>query len=141
MAPGLTAVIGGRPKPAPLLHFFSYLWPKDQLPITIKLSDGYEEVYKPPNLSTSSLEDIKAACDLLSQEECPNSPKVTTGSHTYKLSELAWTRSGDKGDNCNIGVISRDPSYYPYLLASLTNERIMQYFSHKFTSNSPTVRR
>ena len=29
--------------------------------------------------------------------------EVTKGSHTYRLEDLAYTRSGDKGNNCNIG--------------------------------------
>ena len=141
MAPGLTAVIGGRPKPSPLLKFFSYLHSKDQLPITIKMSDGYEEIFKPQSVASSSLDDLKRLSDSSKTGDGTRNDKIASGSNTYKLSELAWTRSGDKGDNCNIGVISRDPSYYPYLVASLTSERIAKYFAHKFTTNSPSVRR
>ena len=33
-----------------------------------------------------------------------------------QLIELAHARSGDKGNTCNIGIISRKPEYYPILV-------------------------
>jgi len=44
------------------------------------------------------------------------------------LFNLAHTRSGDKGDKCNIGVIARRPEYYPVLLRELTAERVKRFF-------------
>ncbi|CAG7722174.1 unnamed protein product [Allacma fusca] len=126
MAPGLTTIVGGRPKPSPVLKFFSYLQPKHELQITIKTSDGHEEVLEPTKIPTSSLEDLKLKSSISSQVSDAEFP-----SYSYKLSELAWTRSGDKGDSCNIGVIAKDPSSYPLLLASLTEDKVAKYFAHK----------
>ena len=39
MAPGLSALVGGRPKPSPCLKLFSFLYPKSMLPATIQLND------------------------------------------------------------------------------------------------------
>ena len=39
MAPGLSALVGGRPKPSPCLKLFSFLYPKSMLPATIQLDD------------------------------------------------------------------------------------------------------
>lgn len=44
------------------------------------------------------------------------------------LSKIAHTRSGDKGDIANIGVIAWRPSYYPILLREVTPERVQAYF-------------
>jgi hypothetical protein len=44
------------------------------------------------------------------------------------LSQIAHTRSGDKGDTCNIGVIALDPHDYPVLLREVTAERVRQHF-------------
>jgi hypothetical protein len=44
------------------------------------------------------------------------------------LSRLAHTRSGDKGDTCNIGVIALDPLHYPVLLREVTPERVKRHF-------------
>jgi hypothetical protein len=40
------------------------------------------------------------------------------------LSDIAYVRSGDKGDVCTAGLIAREPEHYPALLASVTPERV-----------------
>ena len=44
------------------------------------------------------------------------------------LSRIAHTRSGDKGDIANIGVIAWRPHYYPILLREVTPARVKFYF-------------
>ncbi len=44
------------------------------------------------------------------------------------LSRIAHTRSGDKGDTCNIGVIAYDERHYPVLLREVTAERVKRHF-------------
>lgn len=44
------------------------------------------------------------------------------------LAKIAHTRSGDKGDTCNIGVIAYDESDYPILLREVTTARVKQHF-------------
>jgi hypothetical protein len=44
------------------------------------------------------------------------------------LARIAHTRSGDKGNISNIGVISYDRKYYPVLLQELTAERVKIFF-------------
>ena len=44
------------------------------------------------------------------------------------LSQIAHTRSGDKGDTCNIGVIATDPRDYPVLVREVTAERVRRHF-------------
>jgi hypothetical protein len=44
------------------------------------------------------------------------------------LSRIAHTRSGDKGDTCNIGVIALDPRHYPILEREVTAERVRGHF-------------
>lgn len=43
------------------------------------------------------------------------------------LSKIAHTRSGDKGDMSNIGVIAWRPEDYPILLREVTVERVKQH--------------
>jgi hypothetical protein len=40
------------------------------------------------------------------------------------LRHLAHTRSGDKGDTANVGVIAFEPEFYPILVRELTTERV-----------------
>jgi len=44
------------------------------------------------------------------------------------LSRIAHTRSGDKGDTCNIGVIALDERHYGVLEREVTAERVKRHF-------------
>jgi hypothetical protein len=44
------------------------------------------------------------------------------------LSQIAHTRSGDKGDTCNIGVIALREADYPVLAREVTAERVKRHF-------------
>ena len=44
------------------------------------------------------------------------------------LSQIAHTRSGDKGDTCNIGVIALNPKDYRTLVREVTAERVRSHF-------------
>jgi hypothetical protein len=44
------------------------------------------------------------------------------------LSRIAHTRSGDKGDTCNIGVIANEDRYYPVLVQQVTSDRVTAHF-------------
>ena len=45
-----------------------------------------------------------------------------------QLGEIALARSGDKGNNSNIGVIARTPALYDFLKRELTSEIVKQLF-------------
>jgi len=47
------------------------------------------------------------------------------------LAQVAHTRSGDKGDNANIGVIAWEERYYAILLRELTPERVLAFFADR----------
>jgi len=49
-------------------------------------------------------------------------------SMTVPLSRIAHTRSGDKGDTCNIGVIATNPADYPILVEQVTADRVRRHF-------------
>ena len=44
------------------------------------------------------------------------------------LSRIAHTRSGDKGDLSNIGVIAREEKHYAVLVRELTPDRVKAHF-------------
>ena len=44
------------------------------------------------------------------------------------LSKLAHTRSGDKGDTCNVGVIALREEDYAVLAREVTAERVKRHF-------------
>jgi hypothetical protein len=47
---------------------------------------------------------------------------------TIPLARIAHTRSGDKGDTCNIGVIAWEERFYRILLREVTPERVKRHF-------------
>lgn len=47
-----------------------------------------------------------------------------------KLIEIAHGRSGDKGNNSNIGIIARHPEIYPFLREHLTTEVVKEHMKH-----------
>ena len=51
------------------------------------------------------------------------------------LSRLAHTRSGDKGDTCNIGVIAWEQRFYPILVQELTADRVKLHFGSLVAGN------
>lgn len=59
------------------------------------MNGEHVETFNPPNVPTMTNTDGHS-----SPSPIPDVPK---GSHTYRLEDLAYTRSGDKGNNCNIG--------------------------------------
>jgi hypothetical protein len=46
---------------------------------------------------------------------------------SIRLGDLAHTRSGDKGDRSNIGVVANDAASYAYLAEHLTEEVVAAY--------------
>ena len=46
------------------------------------------------------------------------------------LARIAHGRSGDKGDDSNIGVIARSPQIWPWLQENLTAEKVAAYMGH-----------
>lgn len=45
-----------------------------------------------------------------------------------KLVDIAYARSGDKGDISNIGVIAKEPDHFDRIGRALTPERIQAHF-------------
>ncbi|XP_033098400.1 uncharacterized protein LOC117102277 [Anneissia japonica] len=123
MCPGLTGIVGGRPRVSPVLRLFSFLYPKENVTIHVEMDDLKETV--------EIKEHAAAQSDNISQQEEPPIPTgLETGSCSYTLGQLAYARSGDKGNSANIGVIARHPSFVPYLREALTEEAIRNYFRH-----------
>jgi hypothetical protein len=45
-----------------------------------------------------------------------------------QLTKLAHTRSGDKGDTANVGLIALRDEYYPLLVREVTAARVKEHF-------------
>jgi len=45
-----------------------------------------------------------------------------------QLTKLAHTRSGDKGDTANVGLIALSPEFYPIIVREVTAARVKEHF-------------
>jgi hypothetical protein len=60
---------------------------------------------------------------------------------TVPLSKLAWARSGDKGDICNVGVVARRPEYLPYIAAAMDEQTVAEHYAFMFRNPPGRVER
>jgi len=134
MAPGLTGIVGGRPTVSPILKLHSFLYPKDEVKIDIHMNGELVETYEEPKPSSPSLQEHEKVIEIKQEKRLPKRRNVK-GSCMFPLGALAYTRSGDKGNSANIGVVCRNPGYYPFLKDVLTAEKVEKYFKHYFDEN------
>jgi len=130
MAPGLSGLVGGRPKPFPRIRLFSTLVSKNTIPVTVDL-DGNTI---PVNIPAGSA---------FNPDTLPDDSRgdTTTGEVAVPLIKLAWARSGDKGNHANIGVIARQPEYLPYINTALTEDAVALYMQHVLDPDTGSVSR
>lgn len=119
-AQGLTGFFAGRPKVQPVVRLFSFLQDKADTPVAVEV-DGREV---PVRVATGAVRlDPPPAPPVEAREAGADAVRV-------RLVDLAWGRSGDKGDIANIGIIARKPDYLPYIRAALTEDVVKDYFAH-----------
>ncbi|XP_029283341.1 uncharacterized protein LOC115005596 isoform X2 [Cottoperca gobio] len=135
MAPGLTGIVGGRPRVSPVLKPFFFLQHKAQLKVHVHVGGELLESFSEAGPDTPEQE----APPTCTQDQ-PDAG-LPSGPHSYRLEELAYTRSGDKGDSANVGVIARHPLFFPYLKKHLTSSVVEEYFSHLLQPGDSSVTR
>jgi hypothetical protein len=120
--PGLALYAGGRPSPSPVVRLFSFLTDKCEAPVRVEV-DGADLGYAEPRADpVQSVE--------WPSPPIPPLPTVTGAMISVPLRRLAWGRSGDKGDNANIGIIPRQAAYAPWIWRSVTTEAVAERFAH-----------
>ena len=122
-AQGLTGAPGGRARPQPMVKIFSCLVDKTQVPVMVEV-DGAPvstTTYVSPGPPVDATPIVYTHAPVLTP---------TGATATVPLLRLAWGRSGDKGDICNIGVIARKAEFVPLLRGALTATSVAEYFAH-----------
>ena len=120
--PGLSGFVGGRPKPSPIVRLFSFLIDKDQIKVIMDNGTSQNEI---KNLSSKefNLNSIK-------KPKAPNFDDATEKLIDVPLIRVAYGRSGDKGNKANIGIIARDPKFYPAICNFLDEKVVKDCFSN-----------
>lgn len=122
-AQGTAGLIGGRPKPTPLIRLFTFFVDKAALPSpTFTLADNApQEVPVPVDGGFDPAQVSRA-------EPAGRSASDQVETAVVPLRRVAHGRSGDKGNSSNIAIVCRRPEYFDWLCAELTAERIADWF-------------
>ena len=142
-SPGTTGA-GGRPSPSPMIRQYAFLLYKTALQPAVVM-EGERTLVEPsvrpepveglmqpqptpirvePVETTATLRQAQGVRGLVSERE---SEAETL---TVPLIQLAYARSGDKGDTSNIGIIARQPAFLPFIKASVTEESVAAWLAH-----------
>lgn len=133
MAPGITGLVGGRPKVSPVIKLFSFLIDKSEITPAWTLGAESSEVdVQIPEQAELHIEQNRftSPIEIDPDEEFTEVPLI----------DLAVARSGDKGDSCNIGVMARKPEFLPFIQASLTEANVADYMKHVLSEHSEVKR-
>lgn len=129
MSVGSTGWFGGAPTITPVARVFSVLTPRAEVVAKVEIGGREIEVgsqtparpFAPDQIARPVVE--TAAADGAEMIKVP-------------LIDVAWARSGDKGDAFNVGVIARRPALLPWLREALTADRVRAWFAHEFEGAS-----
>lgn len=138
MAPGLTGLLGGRPKDSPRVRLHSCLVPKTAVTVEVDL-DGEVQMCAVPTTGGFDPASLVAAEAPMVEERSLFAASAVC--RIVPLVELAVARSGDKGNHANIGVIARDARYLPWLRTALTESAVADYMRHVLDPVSGQVTR
>ncbi|MBY4596500.1 acyclic terpene utilization AtuA family protein [Ottowia caeni] len=122
-APGTAAMIGGRPKPSPVVRLFTFLVDKQRLN-PLQLQIGSEEPMKVD--VPAGIAYVAPPAPASQDEEVGETQDLTV---KVPLRKLAHARSGDKGNISNIAVFCRRPEFRDHLAAHLTPKRVAEHFA------------
>jgi hypothetical protein len=117
-AQGTAGLIGGRPKPMPVVRLFTFFIDKERLPVQVQVDED-----APADVAMPKGQPLDADPPQAEHVDAPSGPMVDV-----PLIRLAHARSGDKGDSSNIAVICRDPRHWEHLRRVLTAQRMAQHF-------------
>ena len=120
--PGFYGLGGGRVRPGGLMRVHSAMIAKERVTVVVQV--GAETIVNQPYLTPAGSEPCERYRMTLDDVDS------TRATVTVSLEQLAYARSGDKGNNANIGILARKRAYLPYLHQQLTAESVAEYFAH-----------
>jgi hypothetical protein len=126
--PGV-AVIGGVPKIQEIVSYWPALMPKTAARPSVALwASGYAEVHEVDTTPTGNFNADESRADVATEASRSVAEARKAGENGAPLVRIALTRSGDKGDTANIGVMARGPKSYAWLEAHLTAQVVKDIF-------------
>ncbi|MES2344305.1 MAG: acyclic terpene utilization AtuA family protein [Pseudomonadota bacterium] len=124
MSVGSTGWFGGAPTITPVARVYSILLPRTEVPAVVSVGERTFTVEAPPPARPFDP-------SMVTRPQVP-APPADEAVIQVPLIDLAWARSGDKGDAFNIGVIARRPEYLPWIRKALSPQAVKAFFAHEF---------
>lgn len=128
MGPGTRSSFSGRADIQPVIKLCSFMLPKTQVRLQMRLDD--QLVDASDHAASAATHTTRTEATPLANPSLPENVHDNEPLHDCRLIDLAWARSGDKGDDENIGVIARHPKAWAWLRAQLQAAQVQAYFSH-----------
>ncbi|MFP6584729.1 MAG: acyclic terpene utilization AtuA family protein [Candidatus Hydrogenedentota bacterium] len=120
MSPGTTGG-GGRAKPSPVIRLFSCFVDKASMKPMVHFQGESWEVPLAEGAAFDASSITRPTPESgTPDDDCTEVPLIT----------IAHGRSGDKGNNANIGIIARKPEFYPIIRDQITEEVVADFFEH-----------
>lgn len=125
MSPGTSGALGGgRADIKPVIRLFSFLLEKRRVPVSIEI-DGSSTVL---SQAVAIGGEWRPHTHIAKTINLP--PPDQRERSLVPLIRIAHGRSGDKGDDSNIGIIARSPESWPWLQENLTAEKVTAHMVH-----------
>ncbi|MEM7406106.1 MAG: acyclic terpene utilization AtuA family protein [Pseudomonadota bacterium] len=120
--PGITVLSDqGRPRASEVVGYWPALIAREQVPVSVQVGAHAEDVDDAVphgrNASPVHVPDRGASFE-------PTGTPVQV-----PLEQLCLSRSGDKGDTCNVGLLARSPEIYTWLKANITARFVAERFA------------
>ena len=105
---------------------FSFLYKKENIGFTLQ----YDNFPSEPIIINNLLNLASPNAPGISLK--PNFSNLDEEGHLREvcLEDIAWGRSGDKGNKANVGIIARHPNLLPYIWETFSENKIADIFSH-----------
>jgi hypothetical protein len=124
--PSGMAVTGGRPKPGRVVAYWPALIKRSSVDArVVVLSPNGQEKTRILSFENEAPPRNTSPVNLVRRPKVKSWPKRT---RRVQLRTLAYARSGDKGDTCNIGVLARSPEIYDWLKTHLKPAMVKGFF-------------
>jgi hypothetical protein len=129
MSPGTSVSFGAQVQPC--MGLVSFLVPKGEVVATV---DGAEFLLGTGRWREATEGSVEGGLQSQKLSTAQPGPSVSLrlppprSGEDLRVADLAYTRSGEKGETINIAVIARQPDYLPPLRAALTEAAIAAYF-------------
>lgn len=121
MTTGKCGMIAGRPAVSPIVRLFSFLVDKEDVEITVRIGEQSWSLVEAASARSATPAAVA---------EGPQQPLEEERMIEVPLIKLAVARSGDKGNDANIGVMARKADYLPYIRAALTPAAVKRALAH-----------